>query len=102
MQPGVQDMRAAMAMRGEETKPSPLSSEFYIYFAAVGAVLLASYLVGPDVTGVDQFRANQAWWFITLITLGYLISRGLAKAGSPWRKSGDSGQIPQMGSQPGR
>ena len=37
--------------------------------------------------GVDIFRAPQAWFFITLLTIGYLGSRGLAKAGSNFRSS---------------
>lgn len=98
---GVQDAaRAAMAMRGDETKPSVKTTEFYIYLASVGAVLLASYLVGKDAAGGDPFRASQAWWFISLLTIGYLVSRGLAKAGSSWRRS-DEGQGRQMGSQQG-
>jgi hypothetical protein len=27
-------------------------------------------------------RGHKAWWFITVLTVGYLVSRGLAKAGS--------------------
>jgi hypothetical protein len=80
--------------RGEETKPSVRSTEFYIYLAAVGAVLLASYLVGNDAAGVDVFRANTAWWFISLLTIGYLISRGLAKAGSSWRQRSEQQGAP--------
>jgi hypothetical protein len=70
---------------GSETKPSVLTSEFYIFLLAVGGVLLASQLVGRDAAGVDPFRANTAWLFITLLSIGYLFSRGLAKAGSSWR-----------------
>jgi hypothetical protein len=89
-QTGVRDVPAAVPERGSETKPAVMTSEFYIYLAAVGAVLLASFLVGRDAAGVDPFRANQAWWFISLLTIGYLISRGLAKAGSSWRRSAES------------
>jgi hypothetical protein len=94
---GVREMRAAMAARGDETKPSPRTTEFYIYLAAVAAVLIASNLVGRDAAGVDPFRADQAWWFISLLTIGYLVSRGLAKAGSSWRRQDEM----QKGSQPG-
>jgi hypothetical protein len=82
---GIRDVQAAVP-RGGETKPSLMTTELYIYLASVGAVLLASYLVGRDAAGVDPFRANTAWWFISLLTIGYLISRGLAKAGSSWRR----------------
>ncbi|MFC0531739.1 hypothetical protein [Phytohabitans kaempferiae] len=70
---------------GTETKPSVLTTEFWIYLAAVGGVLLASLLVGQNAAGVDTFRAHSAWFMITLLTIGYLGSRGLAKAGSNWR-----------------
>jgi hypothetical protein len=87
---GIREAQAAVPVRGSETKPSVMTTEFYIYLASVGAVLLASYLVGTDAAGVDPFRANQAWWFISLLTIGYLVSRGLAKAGSSWRRRGES------------
>ena len=73
--------------RGDETKPSVRSTEFYGSLAAVAAVLIGSYLVGKDSAGNDVFRADKAWWFISLMTIGYLLSRGLAKAGSLWRRS---------------
>jgi hypothetical protein len=31
---------------------------------------------------VDYFRADKAWWYITLLTIGYMVARGLAKSGS--------------------
>ncbi|WP_346124597.1 hypothetical protein [Micromonospora coerulea] len=49
------------------------------------AVLAASYLVGKNAAGVDIFRAPRAWFFITILTVGYLGSRGLAKLGSNYR-----------------
>jgi hypothetical protein len=80
------DMRAESRMH-TETKPAIKSTELYIYLAAVGGVLLASELVGKNSVGVDIFRANNAWLFITLLTIGYLVSRGLSKAGSSWRNA---------------
>ncbi len=70
---------------GNETKGSFKTTEFWIYLAAVAGVLIASYLVGTTATHADYFRADKAWWFIALLTIGYLASRGLAKAGSPTR-----------------
>jgi hypothetical protein len=78
-----------MMRRGDETKPSIKSTEFWIYLAAVGAVLIASQVVGRNAFHLDYFRADKAWFFITLLTLGYLGSRGLAKAGSMTRGRGD-------------
>ncbi|NES14933.1 MULTISPECIES: hypothetical protein [Micromonospora] len=75
----------AMGAPGTETKQSFATTEFWVYVASVAAVLIASYLVGKNSVGVDIFRAPQAWFFITLLTIGYLGSRGLAKAGSNFR-----------------
>jgi hypothetical protein len=70
--------------RGEETKPSFKTSELVVYVLAVVGVLIASNVVGDGANndGRDYFAADKAWWYITLLTIGYLISRGLAKAGS--------------------
>jgi hypothetical protein len=37
---------------------------------------------GQDGQRVVYFRADKAWWYITLLTIGYMIARGLAKSGS--------------------
>ena len=69
---------------GEETKPSFKTSELVVYVLAVLGVLIASAVTGDAGTnnGSDIFAADKAWWFITLLTVGYMVSRGLAKAGS--------------------
>ena len=69
---------------GEETKPSFKTSEFAVYVLAVIGVLIASAVTGDAgaETGGDVFAADKAWWFITLLTIGYMVSRGLAKSGS--------------------
>ena len=30
----------------------------------------------------SEFGAQEAWFLVTLLTIGYLVSRGLAKSGS--------------------
>jgi hypothetical protein len=84
------DMRPVSA-RDDETKPSWKSTELYLYLAAVIGVLIASQVVGGDAhngNGSDYFAADKAWLYITLLTIGYLVSRGLAKAGSRARNAG--------------
>jgi hypothetical protein len=68
---------------GEETKPSFKTSELIVYVLAVIGVLIASAVTGDAGTdnGGDVFAADKAWWFITLLTIGYMVSRGLAKSG---------------------
>ncbi|SCG57146.1 hypothetical protein [Micromonospora inositola] len=72
---------------GEETKPAWKTTELAVYLLSVIGVLIASNAVGDGAAnnGSDYFAADKAWWYITLLTVGYLISRGLAKAGSRTR-----------------
>ncbi|BDZ46800.1 hypothetical protein [Naasia aerilata] len=67
--------------RTRETKPSFKTSEFYVWLLVSLAILIASAVVdnGDDGSG---FGASSAWFYIALVTVGYLVSRGLAKAGS--------------------
>jgi hypothetical protein len=65
-----------------EAKAAYRSTEFYIYLAAVAAVLIASQLIDTSHGHNDYFRGDKAWLYVVLLTVGYLISRGLAKAGS--------------------
>jgi hypothetical protein len=48
--------------------------------------VLAGILIAGAVThgghAHDFLRANQVWLYATILTIGYMISRGLAKAGS--------------------
>ena len=71
-----------------ETKAAFKTTEFVVYLVAVAGVLIASNLVGDTDGRGDVFLADQAWLYITLLTIGYMISRGLAKAGS--RHHGDA------------
>ena len=49
---------------------------------AVVGVLLASFLVSTTDAHEDYLRADRAWFYIVLLSIGYMVSRGLAKAGS--------------------
>jgi hypothetical protein len=67
-------------VRSTETKNLSKTSEFFVYVIAVAAVLIASLVV-------DGFNATEGWMFFTYLSIGYMISRGLAKSGSrdPYR-----------------
>jgi hypothetical protein len=72
-----------------ETKAAFKTTEFFVYVFSVIAVLVASTLVGDDsnATAVgggtgDYFRADRAWLLITILTVGYMVARGIAKSGS--------------------
>ena len=60
-----------------ETKSSYKTTELIAYVATVVAVLIAA-----AVTDNSDFGTQEAWFYVTLLTIGYLISRGLAKSGS--------------------
>jgi hypothetical protein len=45
-------------------------------------VLIASWLVSDSDGRGDVFLADKAWFYVTLLTVGYLVGRGPAKAGS--------------------
>jgi hypothetical protein len=64
-----------------ETKHAFKTTEFWTFLVAVIAILIAADNLGGGVAH-DVFRADKAWLFVTILTAGYLISRGLAKAGS--------------------
>ena len=74
-----------IARRSSETKASFKTTEFIFYIVSVVGVLIASAVVDGSNAGnanADGFGAQQAWFFIALLTIGYMISRGLAKSGS--------------------
>jgi hypothetical protein len=60
-----------------ETKASFKTTELIAYVVAVLGVLIASATVDSS-----DFGAQEAWFYVTLLTVGYMVSRGLAKSGS--------------------
>ena len=64
-----------------ETKPSFKTTELIVYVLSVLGVLIASAVTDVNADG-QGFSAYQGWFLVTLLTIGYLISRGLAKSGS--------------------
>ncbi|TCC37451.1 hypothetical protein E0H75_40630 [Kribbella capetownensis] len=62
---------------GTGTKPAFKTTELVAYVLAVLGVLIASAVVDDGA-----FGAKEAWFDVTLLTIGYMVSRGLAKSGS--------------------
>lgn len=71
--------------RGGETKAFYKTTEFIVYIIATVGVFLASFLVQTNDAHEDYFRADQAWLYIVILSVGYMVSRGLAKSGSRHR-----------------
>jgi hypothetical protein len=70
------------AARSNETKAAFKTTEFIVYVVAVIGVLIASFVVSTTNAHADYLRADRAWFFIVLLSIGYMVSRGLAKSGS--------------------
>jgi hypothetical protein len=69
-----------------ETKHALKTTEFYAMVAVIAGILIASAIVGQgDGTASadqDAFPASRAWLYVAIVAVGYMVSRGLAKAGS--------------------
>ena len=64
-----------------ETKPFYKTTEFIFYVVVSIAVLVAAAVVDNGEDG-QGFGADKAWMYVTWLTIGYMVSRGLAKAGA--------------------
>ena len=64
-----------------ETKAAFKTTEFVAFVAMVIGVLIAAGIV--DEANDGGFGARQAWLYVTILTVGYMISRGLSKSGRP-------------------
>jgi hypothetical protein len=64
------------------------TTEFWAYVVVALAILIAAAVTdeGPDNQG---FSAHDAWKYVTWLTIGYLVSRGLTKFGGHERDSDD-------------
>ncbi len=78
--PTATDVSRVSRQESTETKASTKTSEFFVYVIAAAAILIASLVV-------DGFNATEGWMFFAYLSIGYMISRGLAKSGSrePYR-----------------
>jgi hypothetical protein len=66
---------------GAESKAAYKTTEFYIFLIVAILTLIASLLIDTSHGHNDYFRGDKAWFYIVLLTIGYLLSRGLAKSG---------------------
>ena len=69
-----------------ETKHAFKTTEFWAMIAIIAGILNASWIVGQgDGNGNDNgdaFPAQRAWLYVAIVGVGYMVSRGLAKAGN--------------------
>jgi hypothetical protein len=65
--------------RTTETKASFKTTEFFSYLAVLVGILIAGAVV--DQADAGGIGAKQVWLYATILTVGYMVSRGLAKSG---------------------
>ncbi len=67
-----------------ETKASFKTTEFFAYLVVLAGILIAGAVTKASSYGGhhDPFRADKVWLYATILTVGYMVSRGIAKAGS--------------------
>jgi hypothetical protein len=72
--------RSGPERRSTETKAAFKTTELIAYIAAVVGVVIAGAVV--DTHDAGSLGARQVWLYVTVLTVGYMVSRGLAKSGS--------------------
>ncbi|MCW3025136.1 MAG: sle [Solirubrobacterales bacterium] len=68
--------------RFTETKASFKTSEFFAMIAIVVGILISAAAISASAGHPDRFTASQAWLYVSIVAVGYMMSRGLAKSGS--------------------
>ena len=63
-----------------ETKAAFKTTEFFAFVAVLAGILIAGAVV--DSSDAGGYGARQVWLYATILTVGYMVSRGLAKSGS--------------------
>jgi hypothetical protein len=77
---GARNAPARTRRLSAETKAAFKTTEFFAFVVVLVGILVAAMMV--DETNAGGFGARQAWLYVTILTVGYMVSRGLAKAGS--------------------
>jgi hypothetical protein len=74
--------RSTVARLATETKAAFKTTEFFAFLGVLAGLLIAGAVTKAGDDGVDVLAAKQVWLYATILTVGYMVSRGLAKAGS--------------------
>jgi hypothetical protein len=83
--PGFQDRAAQAAeqfarhVKTPETKEFFKTSEFIVWALTVAMVAIAGSVISGDS---DNLIGSEVWLYVTVVSAAYIISRGLAKAGT--------------------
>jgi hypothetical protein len=76
--------RGVVRRLSTETKNAFKTTEFWAMAVVIVGILAAAATIkgGDTAPGTDEFIARQAWLYVAIVAVGYMISRGLAKSGS--------------------
>jgi hypothetical protein len=74
--------RGSAVRRFTETKASFKTTEFFAMVAVVLGILISAAAISASAGHADRFTGSQAWLYVSIVAVGYMISRGLAKSGS--------------------
>ena len=72
--------RHATRRLSTETKAAFKTTEFFAFVAVLVGILIAGAVV--DSSNAGGFGARQVWLYAAILTVGYMVSRGLAKSGA--------------------
>jgi hypothetical protein len=77
-----------------ETKAAYKTTEFVAYLVVLLGILIAGNSIEGKDGGADYFAGDKVWLYATILTVGYMVSRGLAKSGSrePYFEGGSNEQ----------
>ena len=77
------ERRGVVRRLSTETKAAFKTTEVWAMAAVIVGILVAAAAIkGGDTSGTDEFIARQAWLYVAIVAVGYMVSRGLAKSGS--------------------
>jgi hypothetical protein len=65
-----------------ETKASFKTTEFFAMTAIVLGILISAAAISASAGHPDRFTGSQAWLYASVVAVGSMIGRGLAKSGS--------------------
>lgn len=76
--------RGTVRRLATETKQAFKTTEFWAMVVVIVGILVAAASIkgGDTAPGTDEFIAKQAWLYVAIVAVGYMVSRGLAKSGS--------------------
>ena len=72
-------------VRSTETRKSFRTTEFFAFVVVSALIMLSAYTQ-------EAFDVDQAWTLVAIITSFYMLSRGIAKAGSREPRYDDDGR----------